>query len=89
MRPSTRAQISTVALLNAVLVGFLGVCLWFLHLGITTEPWLLPHAIAMLVMTTGLLFAINWLIVTVGTVSAEEQRRELKGGKEETAGSES
>lgn len=46
---------------------------------------LLPHIIFLLLLAVGLLASVNWLIVQTGTVSAEEQRRELFGEPEGSA----
>ncbi len=62
-----RAQVPTVALLNAALLGCIG-CLVFLLAGaVTSGSWLVPHAAFLLLLAVGLLISINWCAV--------EQRR--------------
>lgn len=71
----------TLVLLNTCLLACIFVCasLFVPALGLPRE--LLPHIAVLLVLAAGLLASINWLVTQTGTVSPEEQRRELFGAE--------
>ncbi|KAI3426034.1 hypothetical protein D9Q98_008002 [Chlorella vulgaris] len=70
---------ATLLLLNLCLLGCAFVCatLIFLPLGLPVE--LTPHIVGLLLLTLALQLSINWLVAQTGTVTPEEQRRELFG----------
>jgi hypothetical protein len=63
-----------VALLSVVLsLGFLLFSTW------NTNPGLWPHVAFLLFLACGLWILMNWFILNVGTVDADQQREELFG----------
>lgn len=67
----------TVAVLNVALVGCIGCLTYLLVNAVVISSWLVPHAAFLLVLAIGLWISVNWFVFQLGTVSPEEQQKQL------------
>lgn len=72
-------QAPTLVLLNVCLLGCALLCALLLLIPYGLSSDLLPHILGLLLVAVALAASVNWLVTLTGTVSAEEQQRELFG----------